>query len=505
MPRVLFETRILVLLAALTALGGLMGGRGWAEDASGPEAWDAIYVGDSKVGHLHLWLKPVKDSRGRELVNVRVDYDLSFARGKDTARVRMIYGTIETKSGQVLRLDTLTQASGQNIRTYGDVVDGKMTLVLEVGDKKQQVEVPWGPDVRGPYGAEMSLSREPLEPGQTRDVKTYIPDLNQVCTTHLKAVQKEEVPLGPLNEMHKLLRVESSVTGADGEAIPSLKSTLWVDSSGQVMKSFTDLLGGMYTYRTTKEGALASNSSVKRFDILEASILHTKVIPGSDKTRNVVYRVSGKGVANLFPDDQRQKTTKEAGNSVLLAVKTDTPGTGKAGPESVGAEYLRANPLVNSEAPKVVELMKAAVKDETDPWMKAIKIEEWVAENVKTKNFSTAFAPAEEVARELAGDCTEHGVLTAAMCRAAGVPCRVVVGLVYAEPKGDSGFGPHLWNEVYVKGRWVAIDSAFKQSSVDATHIKLSASSLDGVAPFEPFLPVLKVFHDIKIDPVEMR
>jgi hypothetical protein len=58
---------------------------------------------------------------------------------------------------------------------------------------------------------------------------------------------------------------------------------------------------------------------------------------------------------------------------------------------------------------------------------------------------------------------------------------------------------------VYVNGRWVAIDSAFKQSSVDATHLKLSASSLDGVAPFEPFLPVLKVFQDIKIEPVEMR
>ncbi len=502
MPRASRHFRNPALAAGLLALSLLSAGLTRAEGTD-PEAWDAIYVGDSKVGHLHLWLKPVKDTNGRELVNVRVDYDLSFARGKDTAQVRMIYGTIETKSGQVLRLDTLTQASGQNIRTYGDVVDGKMTLILEVGGKKQQVVIPWGPDVRGPYGAEMSLSREPLKPGETRDVQTYIPDLNQVCTTHLKAVRQEDVPLGPLNEMHNLLRVESSVIGTDGNTIPELKSTLWVDSSGQVMKSFTDLLGGMYTYRTTKEGALAPNASVKLFDILKASIRPSKVIPDSDKTRNIVYRVQGKEVATLFPDDQRQKTTKESDDSILLEVKTDTPQSGQADVSGVSDEFLRANPLINSEAPQVIERMKAAVKDETDPWMKAVKIEEWVADNVKTKNFSTAFAPAEEVAKELAGDCTEHGVLTAAMCRAAGVPCRIVVGLVYAEPLG--GFGAHLWNEVHVNGRWVAIDSAFKQSSVDATHLKLSASSLDGVAPFEPFLPVLKVFHDIKIDPVEMR
>lgn len=491
--------RFPALLSAVLVLAG----SAFRANAEDTEAWDAIYIGDSKVGHLHLWLKPVKDSQGRELVNVRVDYDLTFARGKDTAQVRMIYGTIETRDGQVLRLDTLTQSSGQNIRTYGDVIDGKMTLILEVGGKKQQVVLPWGPEVRGPYGAEMSLSREPLKPGESRDVQTYIPDLNQICTTRLKAVHEEDVPLGPLSEMHRLLKVESTVIGPDGKRFPELNSTLWVDPNGQIMKSFTDLLGGMYTYRTTKEGALAPNASVKLFDILKASIHPSRAIPDSTKSQYLVYRITGKGVGSLFPDDQRQKASKESDNSVLLAVSTDTPQTGQPGPAQVGEEYLRANPLINSEAPVVVQRMREAVKAQTDPWMKAVAIEEWVAKNLKDKNFSTAFAPAEEVARELTGDCTEHGVLTAAMCRAAGVPCRVVVGLVYAGHEG--GFGPHLWNEVYVNGRWVAIDAAFQQSSVDATHLKLSASSLDGVAPFEPFLPVLKVFQDIKIEPVETR
>jgi hypothetical protein len=77
------------------------------------------------------------------------------------------------------------------------------------------------------------------------------------------------------------------------------------------------------------------------------------------------------------------------------------------------------------------------------------------------------------------------------------------VGLLYVDK--FKGFGPHMWNEVLVNGRWVAIDSAFNQSEVDATHIKLAESSLDGVAPFETFLPILRVVDGVTIEPVEIR
>ena len=112
------------------------------------------------------------------------------------------------------------------------------------------------------------------------------------------------------------------------------------------------------------------------------------------------------------------------------------------------------------------------------------------------------FAAASEVARNLTGDCTEHGVLTAAMCRARGVPARVVVGLVYADHLG--GFGFHMWNEVYVHRRWVAIDAGFDQTSVDAVHIKLTDTSLAGVSPYE--VPASRpVMSKLSLEPLEVR
>ena len=119
------------------------------------------------------------------------------------------------------------------------------------------------------------------------------------------------------------------------------------------------------------------------------------------------------------------------------------------------------------------------------------------------RNFEVAFAAANEVARDLSGDCTEHAVLAAAMCRAVGIPARVVIGLIYVDEL--NGFGFHMWNEVFINDRWVALDPSWDQSTVDAVHIKLSETSLDGVSPFEAFVPVIRVMGKLQIEPLELR
>ncbi len=145
-----------------------------------------------------------------------------------------------------------------------------------------------------------------------------------------------------------------------------------------------------------------------------------------------------------------------------------------------------------------------ATRNVVDPWEKVVRIVNWVKKNVTDKNFNVGFAAASEVARNLAGDCTEHSVLAAAMCRACDIPARVVIGLVY-EPRKLRGFGYHMWVEVYVNRRWVAVDPTWDQTSVDAVHIKISDSSLEGVSPFEAFMPVVRVMGKMQIETLEVR
>lgn len=470
---------------------------------SAQDSWDAIYLSGQKVGHIHTFVAPVKD-KGRELVRVRVDMVLSFKRDKDRVTTEIRYGTIETPEGAVLRLDSRTLASKQEMRTFGDVIDNQMTLTLEGAGQKQQLVIPWGPDVRGPYAAEQNLSRSPIKAGESRSIRSFIPDLNKVCDMTLAARAPEVVELGG-GEKRSLMRVEQTAV-LEGKPRPEFSMTYWVDAGGQVLKSSSDNMGGMVTYRTTREAA-TSPDGAGTLDLLVMSVIKvTRKIPRSGSSRDIVYRVALKDESpvQIFPNDRRQAIQLGGlKSSAILRVKTAGPNDGPEGPEAVDKEFLQPNSLVTSADERVISLARQAVGDAVDQWDKVVRIERWVAANMKNKNFATAFAPASEVARNLSGDCTEHGVLTAALCRAVGIPARVAIGLVYVDHLG--GFGYHLWNEVYVNRRWVAIDATFDQTEVDAVHLKLSDSSLAGVSPYEAFLPVARVMNKLTLEPQEVR
>lgn len=468
------------------------------------ESWDAVYLGGAKVGHIHTYIEPVKD-KDRELLRVRVDLVLSYKRLKDRVTMHMQYGTIETRDGEVLRLDTRITASDKEMRIHGDAVEGKMKLVMDGAGQRQETVIPWGSDVRGPYAAEQSLSREPMKPGDVRTLKMYMPDLNRVCDITLTAKSTEDIRLGG-GVSRSLVRVEQT-TSLDGKPRPEFDLTLWVDSGGQVMKSKTENLGGMVTYRTTKAAAIAPNDSDAQFDQIANSIIKVgQKINRPETTRSVRYKITlnDDEPLKVIPVDRRQKLYPGAAkNEAILDVVSAGPEAGAADESVVDDVYLRPNAMITSRDAEVRELTRKAIGNANDPWAKAVRIEKWVYQNLQNKNFEIGFAPASEVARHLAGDCTEHGVLVAAMCRAANIPARVVVGLVYADNLG--GFGFHLWNEVYVNRRWVAIDSSFDEDTVDAVHIKLADASLDGVSPFEAFLPIVRVLGKMKIDPIEIR
>ncbi|MBD0383456.1 transglutaminase domain-containing protein [Paenibacillus sedimenti] len=77
------------------------------------------------------------------------------------------------------------------------------------------------------------------------------------------------------------------------------------------------------------------------------------------------------------------------------------------------------------------------------------------------------------------GVCIDYSRLYATMARSAGLDVKVVTGLGY---DGQGSYGPHAWNEVYLKEseRWVPLDSTwvasggnwFNPPNFDQTHIK---------------------------------
>jgi transglutaminase-like putative cysteine protease len=134
------------------------------------------------------------------------------------------------------------------------------------------------------------------------------------------------------------------------------------------------------------------------------------------------------------------------------------------------------------------------------------RIEAFVADYVEDKNLSVGYASAAEVVASKQGDCTEHAVLAAALCRAVGIPAQVVTGLAYVEEWGTvmNGFGGHAWARAYVGGKWIGIDAAFRgtgRGGYDAGHITLAAGSGNP----EDFLNLIGTMGQFKIDRVEVK
>jgi transglutaminase-like putative cysteine protease len=105
---------------------------------------------------------------------------------------------------------------------------------------------------------------------------------------------------------------------------------------------------------------------------------------------------------------------------------------------------------------------------------KADLIFEWVRDNLK-KDVAVTLPSALDVLKTMRGDCNEHTVLFTALARAAGIPSKMLSGLVYR----DGSFLYHAWPAVWL-GAWVELDPTWGQRRVDATHLPLVEGELSG-------------------------
>jgi transglutaminase-like putative cysteine protease len=144
---------------------------------------------------------------------------------------------------------------------------------------------------------------------------------------------------------------------------------------------------------------------------------------------------------------------------------------------------LRSNLLADAQTPVNDPTIQAKAKEivgsEQDVWQRALKIHEFVFRYL-VKEPTISMPNALQVLKSGRGDCNEHAALYTALARAAGVPTRTVVGLVYSDHfYGDAGFYYHAWVEVNTGSSWVALDPTWNQIPADATHIAFVDGGLD--------------------------
>lgn len=459
------------------------------------ESWEVALINGSKVGHSHFeeFSTKLDEQPVRELIS---STEMSIQRFSQTVAQRIEVTSVETLDGQVLRFGTkmLTGSSEQTIA--GEYRNGGMVVDAGTLGKKQTSSLDWNPTWGGYFADQQSLKQKPMQPGEERTMTALIPGTAQTGEIVIKALQRESVKL--LDDERELLRIDSSLNIAGTK----INSTMWADEAGEVLKMSMPGLNHE-TYRTTKEIALRPIDKTE-FDLGRQTVVKVdKPISTPHSTTRVVYRARLKNGSptEVFSKCRSQlvkKIDEHTAEITVRAIRPASESTSGSDSEAPTAADLQPNNLIQSDDGAIISLAERFAEGQTDPWELAKTFEAGVRDYVHSKGFSQAIASASDVVRSREGDCTEHAVLLAALCRAKGIPARVAIGLVYYAPA--QGFAYHMWNEVWIADGWVPIDSTLGLGGIGAGHLKITDSDLSSASPVSALLPVIEVIGQLELE-----
>jgi hypothetical protein len=476
------------------------------------DTWDAAYLQGSRVGFFHTSVREIERD-GVKILRTNLEMDLTIKRYNALARLRMENGTEEEAGDGKVRavFMTLYQDKGQKLIYNGTVDDDVLHVVVDNGriDKR----IPWAKDVLGLERQQRLFQDRKVKPGDHFRYHSFEPTFNTVVTVNVKVMEPEEVEV--LGKKQSLVRVEAKTDKLEvkpGEFFQPPAIVSWLDKNLLPVRAQMSMpgMGEVVLYRTTKALAQAPvNPTAKSADLgLSTLVPLSRAIARPFDSEAAVYRITLKDDDNpetAFARDDRQEVKNVKGSTFELHVKAvREPRSVEAG-KDCGDEFRKSCYYLDSDDSGVKLRARRAVGAEKDELKKARLIERWVADNLKNNN-SVPFGPASQVAENLEGDCRQHALLCAAMCRAAGVPSRTAVGLVYVTDRQRGPvMGFHMWTEVWVRGQWLAIDATLGQGSIGAAHIKISDSSWHDVQSLTPLIPVARVLGKLSIEVVSVN
>lgn len=462
------------------------------------EIWESAQIEGAHIGSLHTTVR--KLDAGKRL-RTTAELELSFRRHRALLRLRRQQGTDETPQGKVVGVFmSQGQDGGRQFALSGVVEEDKMHIRADNGRLDRRIR--WSEEVIGLYRLEhLFRERKPKE-GDRFAFLRYEPTYNTVLTVRVLVKERE-----PVGRSH-LLRVEMTPDQLEsaGVRVQPPPVVWWLDEKFVPVRRQFELegLGKIVLIRTSRKEAAAPPTPRRLTDIgLKTLLPLNRVLVRPYASQSVVYRIHLRGDSDpgsALARDGHQEIRNLKGETFELHVHPVQRGKSEIrNPKSeIGQEYLASCRFIDSADARIQELARKAVGDTKDPWEKARRIERWVKRAMQPDH-TVAMGPASETARQLRGDCRQYALLTAAMCRAEGVPARTVVGLLYIEKSGRPYLGFHMWIEVGIEGQWLGLDATLGRGGVSAAHVKIADHSWYKTASLTPLLPVNRVLGRMEV------
>ena len=423
--------------------------------AEASEQWHGIYGEGKKIGYSHRVRKPTEDG-----FSVESDAQMQL-RMMGTAQ--LVRTSLEAETDRSLRLRRFVfhLRSGTIDFTLRGIAQGNELALTSDSPGARAVHMPMSPPIALSETLADFLGQERLETGRTLRYALFDPLSNTPAPVSLTVGPMERVTL-PAGA-RSAYRVDEEYQGSHFR--------LWVDASGEVVKEEGPL--GMTIVREKDASAAMSGIESGGVDLgTAAAITVARTIAEPRSARRLRLRVSAAPApaALSFPPRQRLE------NDVLVIERDDEAALHSyalPGRDPELADDLRPTAFFQTDDPSIRRLAAEIVGADSDAMRSARRILDWVHTNL-AKVPTISVPNAVEVLAERKGDCNEHAVLYATLARAAGLPARMVAGVVYMpRDRGTpAAFYYHAWNEVWL-GAWIAVDPTFGQFPADATHVEL--------------------------------
>jgi len=437
----------------------------------------AIFMEGKKVGHA-------VESRvvSGEKVTSSEQVSMTISRGGISVTIEMTETSIETTSGEPLGFET-TQKLGAMVMKMAGQVDkqGNVSLTTTSMGAEQKSTIQWPQGAVMSEGLRLLTLKKGMKEGTEYSVKIFSAGIMQAVDTRISIGAEQNVDL--LGRVVALREVKTTlVMPGAGEII----STSYVDRDLRMQKNIMPVAGlQVEMVACAKEFALGQNDVLELIDRM--FLKSPEPLNNLVSAKSITYNLSPvKGASDYkIPSNDNQKSQQLDGGKMILKVEPVTVPAGAEfpykGTDAAILEAMEPTRFLQSDNEQIIDLARRAVGGTKDAAEAARKIEAFVAEYIENRSLSVGYASAAEVAASRQGDCTEFAVLTAAMCRAVGIPAQVVAGVAYVDDfLGQRGFGGHAWTQAYIGGKWVGLDASFRgggRGGYDAGHIILAAGN----------------------------
>jgi Transglutaminase-like superfamily len=262
---------------------------------------------------------------------------------------------------------------------------------------------------------------------------------------------------------------------------PRLTTLVYTSTKGDLLKVSTTI--GLEMLPLTEAEALAANREGSNPDLASiTSIVPEPAIDSPMALSRLNIRLSADNMPEV-PSDSQQSAKKE-GKAWIIDIHptqlTEAKSVSIDKAKAARPDWVRPSLNIPSDSEKFKKLAKSIIGKRTDVRSAALEIRQWVNKRMRVNAGIGVLRDANEILGASEGVCRDYAILTATLCRAAGIPTRLVSGLV----NFDGNFYYHAWVDVYTGFDWVPLDSVPNTARFSATHVKLSQGNVDKAFTF---------------------